>query len=109
MIPAIVNGLRPIAVSDDEWIINAAASGRYGDRRMAAINAGRAVVLLPEDMQGFAGGGRAGGGGMDMDALAAAVARAMPPSVHVEHLHQTDGGPRDIARELAYEARTGRR
>jgi TP901 family phage tail tape measure protein len=35
------------ALSDREWVIRAAAAGKYGPKAMAAINAGLAQILLP--------------------------------------------------------------
>lgn len=55
-VPAVGPGGRPMALSDDEWVIKAASSKKYGAKAMAAINAGTAVVA-------FANGGRVGSAG----------------------------------------------
>jgi hypothetical protein len=51
-VPAIGPGGARYALSATEWIIKAISAGRYGDRRMAAVNDGTATILLPgEEMQ----------------------------------------------------------
>ncbi|MGY1773501.1 hypothetical protein [Blastococcus sp. SYSU D00813] len=54
----------PLRVSNNEWIIRAAAAALYGDRKMAAVNAGTAQIILPSErprVRAFADGGPAGG------------------------------------------------
>lgn len=48
----------PIRVADDEWVINGAVSAMMGDRRMAALNAGRAEIVEHGAPPASAGGGR---------------------------------------------------
>ncbi len=57
----------PIRVSHGEWVIRAAAAARYGDRAMAAVNAGTAKIVhaggsagAPAATGAYAGGGRIG-------------------------------------------------
>lgn len=69
------------ALSNTEWVINAAASAEQGDRKMAALNAGKATIV-PDG--GFAKGGRPGLNltrtGADAASLAAAAEKSIAAS-----------------------------
>lgn len=59
----------PLRVSDDEWVINGAVSAMQGDRRMAALNAGRAEIVE----HGSAPTGDGGRGGIKIERVEVSV------------------------------------
>lgn len=63
LVPAVTLEGVPLRVSNDEWVIRGAASKKYGDAKMAAINAGVANVSVPG--RGLASGGATGAGAGD--------------------------------------------
>lgn len=99
-IPALTYSGAPLRVSDEEWVIQARAANMYGDDRMAAINAGTALVAVP-------GRGLAGGGPVTQTGATAVLDRGVDrPWVHADTINIIDGTPSDVAQQLAYKLRT---
>lgn len=101
----------PIMASHGEWVIRAAAAARYGDRAMAAVNAGTAKIVhaggavLPT--AAYAGGGRIGhyaSGGMVRGDMApvGGVVNNFASTVHVT-VSGASGDPGSIAAAVRQE------
>lgn len=51
-LPGLIDGKYPVGLASGEWVINNRASALYGDATMAAVNAGKALII-----PGLASGG----------------------------------------------------
>lgn len=101
-------------LSNLEWIIRASSATKYGDQRMAAVNAGTATILMPGELQRdmeryFMGGALQGPVAEIMEGMRSmrqpVMASAGPREVHFHLRAVADPRNRDSLRELAMELR----
>jgi hypothetical protein len=85
LIQGFTNSGMPFRVSNTEWVIRGSSSSKYGDQKMAAINAGTAIVSLPGPRPASSVASVAAGSSPTLSATADGVSSA-GRSIVVQHL-----------------------